>query len=110
MSSNLLSSTDAAKQLSDADFEKWYFQQIREKGNMYWNDDCSCDRCREPIEKLEDIRLMHGRRVHPVCFRKDYNEWIDRGKEKEYIDEDANIYFSRVLNTLCSDKYLNSKK
>lgn len=95
-----LSPVEAAEQLSDTDFKEWYRKQIKDSRDQYWNDDCTCDRCGGEIPDVNSLRLMFGRRIHPTCFKLDYEDWLERGKEKGYIDPNAKLYFKRVLKVL----------
>ena len=97
-----ISTVEAAEMLNDADFKAWYFSRIKSMGTMYWDpkQKCTCDRCHEVIVRFEDLRVVLGRRVHPSCFEKDYQDWMEKGKAKGYIDENVKLYFERITNVL----------
>lgn len=95
---------EATKDIIDDDFKIWYLKHIKSKGKQYWDPEqgCICDRCNTEIDKIGDLRVMFGRRTHPLCFELDVGEWVEKGAEKGYIDEEAKLYFERIIKVLGS--------
>jgi len=93
-----LTLVESAYTLDKEDFREFYFKFLNERRDLYFSQDIvPCDKCKNQIVSFNNLRIMHGKRLHPQCFEQEFQDWLKRGKENGYVNDDARKLFERII-------------